>query len=315
MRTGYRIGFCSILMLFSAVLVVSQPDEFCEDELVAYIDNVSQKWVSISTYDENALPVSLIDNLQAQAPRALAWNSTTGTLAFDGAEGIYVIDASSTAPELLTDELGTNVVNQMVWSGDGEHLAVLATDDETGMQDIYVFELTDEEIHALNLPLDTEFNAYSDIVWSPDAAYLAVTIDSQVGAFAELISTACLDEEGECVSRNFPLPAGVESSAQPRWLDEGEVISYYCGSQYCLSDATGTELLEVIDEAPPIIGDVSPCGGQVLQAESGDLYVVDLESETRTLIASDLDTPPYIQHRSIWLPLPDAAFLLENESG
>ncbi|MCD4686105.1 MAG: hypothetical protein K8S97_09235 [Anaerolineae bacterium] len=180
-----------------------------------------------------------------------------------------------------------------------------------------------------------------DPIWSPDGEYIVISVirgaSYEAQWYLDLLSTACLyDPTAECTQHMLEITddSGVRLQYEktyghppktiiksrnwddPAWSPDGMQLAFTCFGGLCLLNRDGTNLRR-IDVPNMGIGEKawSPSGHYIaypgVSANSApgtlDIYLYDLETDT---IIQVTDTPDIYETSVLWLPMPDAEFLL-----
>ncbi len=170
-------------------------------------------------------------------------------------DGLYVIDSTGDARELLVAVRGQTALTDPVWSPDGSRIAFIELEivGETSWgEPVYGRTLSvvnaDGTGRQVLIDLGREDRSptgwASDLAWSPDGSQFAFSSSSleRPGNYQIYVVNVDGSELRQLTSEG--------DSSQPVWSPDGLRIAFACGSALCTMGADGTDVREITGAAP-----------------------------------------------------------------
>ncbi|MCD4687494.1 MAG: hypothetical protein K8S97_16310 [Anaerolineae bacterium] len=262
---------------------------------------------------------------------------------FWGPDGRYVVDADTQTSRLWTEMDCAWIADEV--SPDGLYMVGREEEMLGEFEAQYWLTAVDTACNMQRLagPFgpSNSGNSMSGPIWSPDGAYIVISVVRDGFDAAQwdldLVSTDCLyDSAAECTQHMLEITDDSDVRLQyeqtyghppqtiiksrdwddPAWSPDGMQLAFSCLGGLCLLNRDGTDLRRI---AVPNMGMGkkvwSPSGHYIAYRGSSansspykkDVYLYDLETDT---IIQVTDTPDFDEDGLMWLPMPDAEFLL-----
>ncbi len=220
----------------------------------------------------------------------LAWSPDSTRIAFNDTEGLWVINADGTSPDLLIAGLGDHPPS---WSPDGSRIAFVRYENESRIDGLWVVGADGTDPRRL---ADGLINRFSPVSWSPDGTRIA---------FVPYGGIWVANADGTGLTQL----TGDSDHANPSWSPSGEQIVFDGGFRdtgVWVVDADGTIRTLVPDDASS--PSWSPDGTRVAfvlnggagSTSQGGIWLVNSDGTNAKPIAIGR----FFSGRIDWLPKP-----------